>query len=531
MDKTTKNQYCCLILLLLVLLFLNLFSIHHKSLTYDEDDHYQYGMKILNGEPARVRKWDDSKMPFSAFNALPGKMAEFLEPGRIKDFFVQIKTGRFITILFSLLLAIYVFKWSKDLYGPLAGCFSLLLYTFSPNIIAHSRLVTTDLYAALAVTISSYYFWRFLNNGGWKAALISALTLGLSQLAKYSSIYLYPIFILIILIRSIPVGVRLAQKHNMNNILKSLRRLFFIVIFFAAVSIFVINLGFLFYHSGTPLSEYKFKSNLLKTIQVKCKTLFPLPVYLPYPFLQGLDMVKYHEDTNRSFENIYLLGEIRRGQGFKGYYFYVFLYKIPLAMQILVILSIVSYLVHKRKYHFLRDELFLWAPIIFYTIYYNFFFKAQIGIRFLIVILPFLYIFCGSLFRTIKTGSMWLRTLHISLLAWLVISVLSYFPHYISYFNELVWDRKQAYKILADSNIDWGQNNWYLEQYIRNHPGAHVNPMNPTTGRIVVNVNRLVGVYKPKRYRWLRNNHKPVDHIAYSYLVYDIPAEAKENER
>jgi hypothetical protein len=242
-------------------------------------------------------------------------------------------------------------------------------------------------------------------------------------------------------------------------------------------------------------------------------------------------MVKYHEDTNRSFENIYLLGEIRRGQGVKGYYFYVFLYKIPLAMQILVILSIVSYLVHKRKYHFLRDELFLWAPIIFYTIYYNFFFKAQIGIRFLIVILPFLYIFCGSLFRTIKTGSMWLRTLHISLLAWLVISVLSYFPHYISYFNELVWDRKQAYKILADSNIDWGQNNWYLEQYIRNHPGAHVNPMNPTTGRIVVNVNRLVGVYKPKRYRWLRNNHKPVDHIAYSYLVYDIPAEAKENER
>ena len=45
-------------------------------------------------------------------------------------------------------------------------------------------------------------------------------------------------------------------------------------------------------------------------------------------------------------------------------------------------------------------------------------------------------------------------------------------------------------------------------------------------GRIVVPVNALVGVNRPpEEYRWLREHFTPVDHIAYSYLVYDVPKE------
>ena len=48
------------------------------------------------------------------------------------------------------------------------------------------------------------------------------------------------------------------------------------------------------------------------------------------------------------------------------------------------------------------------------------------------------------------------------LAAYLVVSVLSYYPYYLSYFNEIVWDRRDAYKYLADSNLDWGQGEYYL---------------------------------------------------------------------
>ena len=117
-----------------------------------------------------------------------------------------------------------------------------------------------------------------------------------------------------------------------------------------------------------------------------------------------------------------------------------------------------------------------------------------------------------------------MRVLYLTLLTYYTVSMLSYTPHYLSYFNELIGDRKNAYLYLADSNIDWGENEWYLQEYQKRHPASKVNPAEPTSGRIIVNINDLTGVDEdPKRYQWLRENFKPVDHVAYSYLVYDIP--------
>jgi hypothetical protein len=101
------------------------------------------------------------------------------------------------------------------------------------------------------------------------------------------------------------------------------------------------------------------------------------------------------------------------------------------------------------------------------------------------------------------------------------------------YFNELVYDRRNAYKILADSNIQWGQSRHYLTQYLKQHPALHVAPERPVAGRIVVEVNQLTGVTEdPTRYAWLRENLLPSETIAYSYLVYDVsPAELEEISR
>jgi len=108
------------------------------------------------------------------------------------------------------------------------------------------------------------------------------------------------------------------------------------------------------------------------------------------------------------------------------------------------------------------------------------------------------------------------------LASWVAVSTLSYYPHFISYFNEFVPDRKLAYRHLADSNLDWRGNEWYLAEYIRHHPDTIIDPRKPEAGRIVVAVNALVGVNRdPEQYRWLREHFAPVDHIAYSFLVYD----------
>ena len=86
-------------------------------------------------------------MPISALS-FAGQIASYLPSGLLKDFLQEFFAARLMTILFSACVAYLVFRWTRELYGFYAGLAAILLYIFDPNIIAHSQLVTTDIYAA-----------------------------------------------------------------------------------------------------------------------------------------------------------------------------------------------------------------------------------------------------------------------------------------------------------------------------------------------------------------------------------------------
>ncbi|MCL5795739.1 MAG: phospholipid carrier-dependent glycosyltransferase, partial [Patescibacteria group bacterium] len=52
---------------------------------------------------------------------------------------------RIQNIILTLLLAIIIFVWAKELWGFWGGLISLTLLIFCPNILAHGRLATTDI--------------------------------------------------------------------------------------------------------------------------------------------------------------------------------------------------------------------------------------------------------------------------------------------------------------------------------------------------------------------------------------------------
>ena len=245
---------------------------------------------------------------------------------------------------------------------------------------------------------------------------------------------------------------------------------------------------------------------------------------VPYPYLDGLDWVINTEQSGNRYGNLYLLGQLSKQKGFAGYYFIAFLLKVPIASQILVVTSLVVYLISKeRNRNFLRNEVFLLVPIVFYTIYFNFFFNTQIGIRYYLVMFPLLYVFSGSLFIDWQRLSIVRKALSVMLVVYLVASVLSYFPYYIPYFNEIVWDKTQTYKYLSDSNLDWGQGQIYLDEYLSEHPDAVYSPDHIQAGTLVVGGSDLVGILEnPDRYAWLRNHFEPVDTVAYTYFVYRV---------
>lgn len=518
--------------LLVFLFILNAASVRHKSVTTDEPMHFLYGLRVSQGATNRIMVTDphgkevpdDSKMPFTALNTLPFKLMA-MRHGPVK-FQKAIKKGRWVTMVFSLLIALVVFRWSQRLYGTLGGYVSLLLYVFSPNLLAHSRLVTTDLYAVGMVVLSCYTFWNFMKSRAWQHAVVAGTVLGLSQLAKFSCAFLYPIFLLIVVLRMIP-GERPRKLVDCLPSPSDLKRFVIVCVFFAAWGMLIINLGFFFNDSAKPLGAFEFQSRLFKSLQEALQPLGDVPVLLPRPYVEGLDLMKETDETGKRRALNYLLGELRR-EGFMGYYFIAFFVKVPLATQILILWALIGYIRRRERFDFRNDEIFLLVPVVVFAVSFNFLGNSNVGIRHFLVVFPLLHVFCGSLLKAPEALRLGAKIFLGGLLFYLIISVASYFPHYLSYFNEIVWDRKQAYRILADSNLDWNQNDWYVSQYMERHPRVFLNPPVPLPGRIAVSVNVLAGIYGG-RLKWvdnLRKNLEPVDHIAYSHLVYEIPLEA-----
>ncbi len=524
MLRTEPNLFINLTLigLTLIFLFLTLGSIllGHLSLTYDEPQHFKYGEQILN---LNAKRFDDSKMPVSIINVIPAKLAEQFLGKFLANEWQVMSVGRVGTIFVSLLLGILCFFWARSLYGKWAGVICFGLYAFEPNILAHSQLITTDIYAAATVTLAIYLFWRFLEAPNFKRALLASLALGLCQIAKYSGILLYPIFVLLVILRyGSWLVTQLRQKIYRKFLLAAWVFIKYGALFLLS-SILVINIGFLFNQTFVPLGEYQFQSSFLQSFQKISPTLNKIPVPVPIPYIEGLDFVMFRERTGDGYGNIYLLGQIQKGTGFPGYFFVASLLKVPVPILIIFGVSLWLWLRSFRKEEFFKKEMYLLVPALIYAIYFNFFFNAQIGIRFYLVIFPLCLIFCSRLFRNLPHFSPRQAILAGAAGIYLVASVASYFPNYLSYFNEIVYDRNQAYRYLADSNIDWGQNKAELADFLAQHPDYKFEPTVPTSGTIVVGVNELVGVVgKPEDFKWLRENFSPVGNFRYSYLIYNI---------
>ena len=55
--------------------------------------------------------------------------------------------------------------------------------------------------------------------------------------------------------------------------------------------------------------------------------------------------------------------------------------------------------------------------------------------------------------------------------------------------------RDRSYKILVDSNLDWGQDGELVHDFLMRNPDVALDPERPQSGRVLVSANRLVGTY------------------------------------
>jgi hypothetical protein len=403
--------------------------------------------------------------------------------------------ARWVCIPFTWIGALVCYLWARDFFGKPAGVLACTLWCFSPNILAHGSLITTDAHATALGLAACYTFWRWLKKPTWAQAALTGCVLGLAELAKTTLILFYPLWPLLWVV------YRWSDRKQM--VCQDWGREAGMLILRMVIGLFILNVGYDFEGSFKPLRKFHFVSDLFTSQPdtneslVEKQPLFAEPSsanrfantwvgYLPVPFpenyLLGIDV------QQRDFENFHSLSYLRgkfKDHGWWYYYLYAIAIKVPLGTLGLAVLVLIARNVGLDTLVDWRDEMILLAPplIIFAVVSSKTGFSHHM--RYVLPCFPFGFVWVSQVVqlpsaRVPPTNTkaprfgdskfaLALPILSCLLLVWSGASSLLVYPHSLSYFNESVGGPVGGANHLLHSNIDWGQDLRYLKWWREAH--------------------------------------------------------------
>ena len=339
----------------------------------------------------------------------------------------MVARARLPIIGLTLLLAVIVYAWTRELFGPIPGLLALTLLSFDPNILAHGNLATNDIGVTFFSTLTLYTFWRWMIRPTSARAVLAGLALGFAQVSKFSAVYLVPVLMILLLID------RIGKSNTAASRLTAKTTLTYLIVI-AVAAYFAIWMA------------YGFRVGTLKG--------FPFPAR---DYLTGLQAAS---SLIAGGKESFLLGAYSPS-GWWYYFPVAFAVKTPLPTLILIAASFVF--VYRRGAW--RSTLPLLIPV---AIYFAICLASpfDIGYRHLLPILPCLFIFTSQLaLIDWKTSLPGIAALS-AMVVWLSIASVVTFPRYLTFFNEIAGGPENGYEILVDSNLDWGQELIGLRQYM-----------------------------------------------------------------
>ncbi|HAM36060.1 MAG TPA: hypothetical protein DCP85_09075 [Elusimicrobia bacterium] len=418
--------------------------------------------------------------------------------------------ARASVIVFVVLLLACCFLLTRRLFGPLPAFIFLFLYSFCPNILAYSSLVSEDAVIAALFYASVLSFICLLSEQTRRSATIAGVFLGLALISKFTAVLILPVLAIVLAL----------AMYRKDPGIASPRKLLIDLLVFAATSALVVAAAYLAVH---------------------------LPLYASALRNTALYQARGHMT--------YCLGKFS-GDGFWYYYLVCILLKTPLALFGLLAMS-ASILISRAGWRDLKP-LLLAIPVILLVLVASAN-RIQVGVRYILPIYPFL--FCIAAFaaaRYWKAGAL--------LCLLFAVSSVAAHPDYLSYFNGLAGGSARGIRYLSDANVDWGQDLWALREYVRengvsdvilSYYGAtvpesmgfpfqnlysfglygksdHLNSLKPAREILAVSATNLNGLYLreklgPDPFAWLRPR-KPMGRVGGSIFLYDITHDAGAHE-
>ena len=492
--------------LLMLMFFLAVFSMKDDSATMDEVAHLPAGYSYLTQKDMRLNPEhpplikDLAALPLLFIKGInfPSALPDWKEDingqwgfgyhflygaGNPAD--IMIFWGRIPMVLILILLGFYIFKWARELFGNKAALLSLIIFSFSPTFLAHGRLVTTDVGAAAGVLIATYYFIKALKNPSKKSIIFAGIAFGLAQLCKFSVILLIPFFAFLALIWEL-FKIGKSEQTPKENLRFPTGQAFKILILVFIIGFILIWPVYQYHVWNYPKeiqardTEFLLSSNLIKASGSVLSWAAEKPILRPYAqYFLGLFLVFQRASSGHT---TYFLGEIS-ATGWKNYFPIVYLIKEALVFHILTLIALLYavFLIKKpfwqntlqRLKSWIRNHFPEFAMLTFLGIYWatSLASDLNIGVRHLLPVFPFTMLLVGgTIVKLLKAPFLKIKYLILgALILWQVFSVVSIYPHFLAYFNELAGGPNQGFVYTVDSNLDWGQDLKRLKKWVQDN--------------------------------------------------------------
>ncbi|NUQ62827.1 MAG: phospholipid carrier-dependent glycosyltransferase [Pirellulales bacterium] len=544
---------------------------HTKSITFDETYYLGCSLQTLHDGRLDPRLASQGVAPLPIFlNYLPA--LSFAKPedrpiawqGKLRDPEL-IRGPRLITSVLAglpLLLAVSIWLYSRK--GAAAAAAGAGLMAFSPSIIAHASLATTDACFALFATLAlAAIAWHF-RQPSRRRFVVMAAAISLAMAAKYSGVFLLPVVLVMFLVqafgqlRSVEVASQPIAAPLSAQPLAWRRRLWEIAISCAVLVLLILPLWWALHRfsftgplKNLPLAETPDTSPWVQILGrgPTAETIMRIAhekLKRPAPF----DGVLYQYLHNRGGHCAFLMGQ-RSETGW--WYFF------PLAMLMkstpvellllfgLLLLTVISARSSWPAFRSLDTEMQVIgiAALVYGMLLVTS--RINIGHRYLLPLYPLLVIAgVDRLWQALGSRPKAMPWMTAALMAGQAVSCLAVAPHYLAYFNSVVGGPLRGWHYLVDSSIDWGQDLPALSQELKRlgyrrvalqyfgtaEPRAYGIEADPLTHlrrpleeyeAFAVSVTNLQGLYIQgvDPFRELRLV-RPVGRAGYSILIFDL---------
>jgi hypothetical protein len=413
--------------------------------------------------------------------------------------------ARRMTVFISIALAALTAWWAWRLAGPIAGIAATIIFTFDPNFLAQGSLVLNDIAEALFWTALCGAVWLLGQRVTLLRAGIVACMLGAAIATKFSGLLAVPLLLVLLVIRALLPTPWPIFRHEAKSLWPKLGIVTTVSLAAALFSWAIIWASYGFQFSVNPDPSQRFDMSALVNFTAKNQILardrYHSPTtaevdsepkdalvasalwadqkhFLPEPCVAGL----IYLDGFNKLRPAFLLEE-RRMTGWWYYFLLAGLFKTPISSPVAATLAAVVLITGRFiSKPLAADEarLDFWAvccllvPPIFFGIAAMA--SAQnVGIRHVFPMAPPIFILIGIATARAFRRSRRLTIVVASLIALaLVIESTSMFPDYLSFFNVAAGGARGGLHLLADSNLDLGQDLKGLATWRKNHPDGQL---------------------------------------------------------